>query len=150
MPSASMMGTDTDATAVFGERPVGAGDHHPGGPEVQRRRQRYVEDENVRAPSVITLNAVAAARAVDDWLMTLGGLVDPTVGADHWVEYHPLTDDVVEHRPVKSPDCSHCGSTRFAIGDGVPLLARGRSPKRRSPPSWGLSRMKVRKWLGKQ
>lgn len=111
--------------------------------EVQRGRQRYVEDESVHAPSVITLNAAAVARAVDDWLMMLGGLVDPTVGADHWVEYHPLTDDVVELRPARSADCLHCGSTRFAIGDGVPLLARGRSDNSRT-------RMTVRKWLGRR
>lgn len=103
--------------------------------EVQRRRQRYIDDENIHAPSVITLNAVAAARAVDDWLIMIGGLVDPTVEADHWVEYHPLTDDVVELRPTRSPDCLHCGPTRFAIGDGAPLLARGESPTRISPLS---------------
>lgn len=92
--------------------------------EVQRRRQRYVDDDNVHAPSVITLNAVTAARAVDDWLMAVGGLTDPIVSADHWVEYHPLTDDVVEHQPAKSPDCAHCGPVRFALGDGADLLAR--------------------------
>ncbi len=44
------------------------------GGEVQRRRQRYIVDENIHAPpSVISLNAVAAARAVDDWLMMVGG-----------------------------------------------------------------------------
>lgn len=77
--------------------------------EMQRRRQRYVEDDDVHAPSVITLNAVAAARAVDDWLMTIGGLTDKTVGADHWIAYHPLTDDSIEHDPAKSADCLHCG-----------------------------------------
>lgn len=111
--------------------------------EVQRDRQRYVEDESVHAPSVITLNAVAASRAVDDWLMMVGGLVDPTTGADHWVEYHPLTDDVVELRPVKSPGCLHCGATRFAIGDGAPLLARGR-------PDASRARVTVRGRLGRQ
>ncbi|WP_237752797.1 ThiF family adenylyltransferase [Mycolicibacterium aromaticivorans] len=108
--------------------------------EVQRRRQRYIVDENIHAPSVISLNAVAAARAVDDWLMMVGGLVDPAAGADHWVEYHPLTDDVVELRPAKSPGCLHCGSTRFAIGDGAPLLARGGEPMRRAERlGYGLS-----------
>ncbi len=91
---------------------------------IQRRRQRYVDDENVHAPSVITLNAVAASRAVDDWLMTIGGLADPTISADHWVSHHPLTDEVVEHEPAKSPDCRHCGPSRLAIGDGASLLAR--------------------------
>ena len=92
--------------------------------EVQRRRQRYVDDEDVHAPSVITVNAVAASRAVDDWLMSVGGLTDPQSGVDHWVEYHPLTDDVVEHQPRKSGDCSHCGPARYALGDSADLLAR--------------------------
>lgn len=91
--------------------------------ELQRRRQRYVDDEDVHAPSVITLNAVAASRAVDDWLMSIGGLTDPIASADHWASYHPLTDEVVEHEPAKSPDCTHCGPSRFATGDGTSLLA---------------------------
>jgi molybdopterin/thiamine biosynthesis adenylyltransferase len=93
--------------------------------ELQRRRQRYVDDDDVHVPSVITLNAVAASRAVDDWLMAIGGLTDPALSADHWAEYHPLTDDVVEHQPAKSPDCTNCGSARLALGDGARLLARG-------------------------
>ncbi|MHA6743203.1 ThiF family adenylyltransferase [Rhodococcus erythropolis] len=92
--------------------------------EVQRHRQRYVDDENIHAPSVITLNAVAASRAVDDWLMAIGGLTDSAVSADHWVAYHPLTDEVIEHEPAKSPDCRHCGPFRFAMGDKRSLLAR--------------------------
>ena len=92
--------------------------------DVQRRRQRYVADDDVHAPSVISLNAVAAARAVDDWLMTVGGLVDETAADDHWVSSHPLTDEVIEHDPVTLADCLHCGPTRFARGDGTPLLAK--------------------------
>jgi ThiF family len=93
--------------------------------EVQRRRQRYIDDDDVHAPSVITLNAVAASRAVDDWLMAIGGLTDPAASPDHWVEYHPLTDDVVEHQPARSTECRHCDASRFALGDGVSLLAQG-------------------------
>jgi ThiF family len=93
--------------------------------EGQRRQQRYVEDDHVHAPSVITLNAVAASRAVDDWLMAIGGLTDPATSADHWVQYHPLTDEVVEHQPARLAECRHCGPARFALGDGVSLLAQG-------------------------
>lgn len=96
--------------------------------DIQRQRQRYVEDEAVHAPSVISLNAVAASRAVDDWLMTVGGLTDPATSADHWVEYHPLTDEVIEVEPAKSSSCRHCGVSRFALGDGVPTLAKAKSP----------------------
>ncbi len=92
--------------------------------EAQRRRQRYVDDEDIHAPSVITLNAVAASRAVDDWLMAIGGLTDSQASADHWVSYHPRADEVIEQQPAKSTDCRHCGPTRFAIGDGASLLAQ--------------------------
>ncbi len=91
--------------------------------EMQRRRQRYVDDDEVHAPSVITLNAVSAARAVDDWLMAVGGLTDPQAGQDHWVSYHPAADEVVEHEPATTQNCRHCGPSRFAMGDGVEVLA---------------------------
>jgi molybdopterin/thiamine biosynthesis adenylyltransferase len=113
--------------------------------DVQRRRQRYVDDENVHAPSVITLNAVAASRAVDDWLMAIGGLTAQQASADHWVSYHPLTDEVVEHQPARSPNCRHCGRARFALGDGVSLLAReattDRQARRIRVPSGSPSRV---------
>ena len=37
----------------------------------ERRAQRYVDEPEVPAPSVITLNAVAAAHAVDDFLFNM-------------------------------------------------------------------------------
>ena len=92
--------------------------------EIQRRRQRYVDDEDIHAPSVITLNAVAASRAVDDWLISVGGLTDQSASDDHWAFYHPLTDEVIEHDPMKLPGCLHCGPGRFAFGDGKSLLAK--------------------------
>lgn len=92
--------------------------------EIQRRRQRYVDDDDVHAPSVISLNAVAASRAVDDWLMSIGGLVEPTVSDSHWVSYYPLVDETMEHGLARDPDCRHCGWSRFARGDQVPVLAK--------------------------
>ncbi|MGH3766260.1 MAG: ThiF family adenylyltransferase [Pseudonocardiaceae bacterium] len=79
---------------------------------VQRRQQRYVEDDDVHAPSVITLNALAAAHAVNDYLITTVGLV----GADwdrRWSRFHPATpnavDRVVTEQPRRDPDCRECG-----------------------------------------
>ncbi|WP_460516925.1 ThiF family adenylyltransferase [Humibacter antri] len=91
--------------------------------EAQRKRQRYVDDSGVHAPSVITLNAVGAARAVDDWLMSLGGFVGTDVGDNHWVAYHPLADLALETDPGSHEDCLHCGPSRFAMGDAIALLA---------------------------
>ncbi|KJL28829.1 Molybdopterin-synthase adenylyltransferase [Microbacterium oxydans] len=87
----------------------------------QRKRQQYIDDDDVHAPSVITLNAVAASRAIDDWLMSVGGLVERDASTDHWVSYHPLTDEVVEIEPVKDDGCLQCGPNRFALGDGKEL-----------------------------
>lgn len=87
----------------------------------QRKRQQYIDDDGVHAPSVITLNAVAASRAIDDWLMSVGGLVERGAAADHWVSYHPLTGEVVEIEPVKDDGCFQCGPNRFALGDGKEL-----------------------------
>lgn len=87
----------------------------------ERRRQRYVNDEDVHDPSVITLNAVAASRAVDDWLMAITGLVDAGSDPDRWVSYHPMRDELTEHLPRKDPACTSCGPTRFALGDAVAL-----------------------------
>jgi hypothetical protein len=45
--------------------------------ETERRGQRYIEESNIQAPSVITLNAVACAHAVDDYLFSLSGMLTP-------------------------------------------------------------------------
>ncbi|MBT1681899.1 ThiF family adenylyltransferase [Curtobacterium flaccumfaciens pv. flaccumfaciens] len=103
--------------------------------DIQRRRQRYVDDDDVHAPSVITLNAVAASRAVDDWLMSIGGLTEPDVTPDRWVSYNPRTDETVDFEPVTEPDCPHCGPSRFALGDAVPLLAQPATTPRDTRPT---------------
>ena len=45
--------------------------------ENERSQQRYIEESTVHAPSVITLNAVACAHAVDDYLFTVTGCSPP-------------------------------------------------------------------------
>ena len=55
----------------------------------QRALQRYVED--VPAPSVITLNAVACAHAVDQYLFTSLGLREWSEDI-HWLKFQPSTD----------------------------------------------------------
>jgi hypothetical protein len=41
-----------------------------------RRVQRYINEDELLAPSVITLNAVTSAHAVDDYLFSLSGLLE--------------------------------------------------------------------------
>ncbi|BAJ30982.1 hypothetical protein KSE_52050 [Kitasatospora setae KM-6054] len=86
----------------------------------QLRRQRYVQDENVHAPSVISLNAVAVAHAVDDYLLRVTGLL-PVTYEPRWREFHPAApaplDRVRSQIPRKEEDCSECSDAgRLGLG----------------------------------
>lgn len=79
----------------------------------QRRQQRYVDDDNVHMPSVITLNAVAAAHAVNDYLITTVGLVSRDWDRK-WTRFHPTASDaldrVASEQPRRDTACRECGS----------------------------------------
>jgi len=90
-----------------------------------RANQRYVEDATIVAPSVITLNAVAASRAVDDYLFSVTGLLE--AGANTWVRFLPRTGDVEYIDPRNDPECLECGggeTSRLARGDAGWLPTR--------------------------
>ena len=78
----------------------------------QREAQRYVEE--VPAPSVITLNAVATAHAVNDYLFAVLDLCDagqvPT-----WVKFRPLEHVSTVEIPRQDSDCAEC---RNRLGAG--------------------------------
>lgn len=84
----------------------------------ERRDQAYgINEPN---PSVITLNAVAASCAVNDFLLDYLDLRDDAeVGYQHF--YH-LRRRLGVVRPRKEPSCPECSHTgRFARGDGAEL-----------------------------
>ena len=87
--------------------------------EGERQRQRYVDDPDVVAPSVITLNAVGAAFAANGFLfcMTgLGGAVDYD-----YLEANALNGEIRSIVAGRSEDCPECSSkafSRYARGDG--------------------------------
>lgn len=64
--------------------------------EVQRERQRYVDDEEVHAPSVVSLNALGAAIAVNRWMLSVTGL---DVSEPDWTEMHFLPEERVDVEP---------------------------------------------------
>ena len=82
----------------------------------ERRRQRYVDDVDIHAPSVITLNGIAASLAVDGYLMSLTGLLRPK--ELEWSKFHPQTEEFRVEIPRSDPDCPECSR--------VGRLARGR------------------------
>lgn len=100
--------------------------------EEERRVQRYVEDPSVVAPSVITLNALAAAHAANDFLFAMTGLTRPDA-ENAFFRSLPLERKVVWDEAVNYLDCTECGtrpSSRRARGDGTPLPTRIRTAER--------------------
>jgi ThiF family len=94
--------------------------------ELKRRRQTYVEDELIFAPSVVTLNAVAAAQAANDFLLGYFGLFNKIVRRGYLMqfcrEHHWSSVDC-----KTNPSCLHCGSQSRSIlarGDRVILPCR--------------------------
>jgi hypothetical protein len=89
----------------------------------ERRAQRYVDEPDIPAPSVITLNAVAAAHGVNDYLFRLTGLRDPRL-PEEFIYYEPRAGSSRIEEPRADHDCIECGEaslSRFARGDAVSL-----------------------------
>lgn len=86
--------------------------------EQERRRQAYVDDELVFAPSVITLNAVAAAQAANDFLLGYFGLFNKSARRGYAMHFcrdrHWTSVDC-----KSSSTCLHCGCSLRSV------LARG-------------------------
>jgi molybdopterin/thiamine biosynthesis adenylyltransferase len=87
----------------------------------QRRRQRYVDDEEVPDPSVITLNSVAASTATDDFMMSVTGLLDEV--PLEWVRTYPRKASSTTEIPRRDARCSECSAEGRL----------GRGPTRRLP-----------------
>ncbi|GAA4481258.1 ThiF family adenylyltransferase [Microbacterium panaciterrae] len=96
--------------------------------EADRVRQRYVDGEDVHAPSVITLNSIAASFAVNEWLLRTVGVAH-RVGAPEWVHVDSLNGEVLADVTRKDPDCRWCGPARFGVGDAKPLPVKRAATK---------------------
>ena len=94
--------------------------------ENERHEQRYVEDGTIHAPSVITLNAVACAHAVDDYLFATTGLLAPGT-TNAYRRFLPREADFMLDDPRQDSDCTECcaGSKgRLGAGSGMRLPTR--------------------------
>jgi hypothetical protein len=86
----------------------------------QARRQRYVDTPEVRVPSVITLNSMAASHAVNEFMFHLVGLPKEQGGTDY-VRFLPITGEVEHTTPRRDSECPECGdseTSRRGRGDG--------------------------------
>lgn len=95
--------------------------------EKERQEQRYVDDPEVKAPSVITLNATAAAYAANEFLFSVIGLKHKT--AEHsYLRFFPREGTVSRVFPRNDNACSECGEiseSRLGRGDSRSLPTRG-------------------------
>lgn len=96
--------------------------------ELEREAQRYVDEKTIVAPSVITLNAVGAAQAANDFLFYMTGLKSPEASRSYQ-RFEPRRRAVVLDGPRRSWECTECGvgtKGRFARGDlGKRLPVKG-------------------------
>ena len=90
----------------------------------ERAAQRYVDDDEVVAPSVITLNATVASQAANDFMLYMTGLTAPD-SSRSYLRFAPLTRESFLEEPRRSPDCRECGllgRSRLGRGDLGPRL----------------------------
>lgn len=94
--------------------------------EGERRAQRYVDDDTVVEPSVITLNVLSAAQVVNDFMMMFTNMFEEEVTLPHQLGFvQERAFRVVEPRAV--PTCRECGvasASRRARGDRARLPCR--------------------------
>ena len=92
-------------------------------PEVARRGYAYVDDPDVTAPSVVTMNAIACAHAADDFLFHLTGLkyMDAERGWFRWNSRWGLAGYDMPRRGADCAECSGTGRSRLGMGDNGTL-----------------------------
>lgn len=91
----------------------------------ERDRQRYIDDSQVHAPSVITLNALAAAQAVNDFAMGFLGLQESATPG--YLMHYTRERRWVPTACRADIGCLHCGTSSqstHARGDGAELPCR--------------------------
>ena len=95
--------------------------------EQERQDQRYVDDEDIVAPSVVTLNALTAAQAVNDFLFYMTGLMSEHATQSYQL-FQPTIRAVSWDDPRRDPQCLHCGASSRSCrsrGDGAELPTIG-------------------------
>jgi hypothetical protein len=96
--------------------------------DAERKRQRYIDEPDIVAPSIITLNAVATSQAANDFLFYITGLQSPDVPGVY-LRIQPQGRQVWFDDTRKLAGCPECGSgakSRLARGDSrrLPVIQR--------------------------
>ena len=91
-----------------------------------KRGYAYVDDPDVTAPSVVTMNAIACAHAADDFLFHLTGLKydDAETGWFRWNSRRGLAGYDMPRRDEDCAECSGKEHSRRGMGDNGTLPTR--------------------------
>ncbi len=95
-------------------------------PAAARRGYAYLDDPDVAAPSVVTMNAVACAHAADDFLFHMTGLKydDAETGWFRWNSRRALAGYDRPRRGAVCAECSPAEQSRLGMGDNAILPTR--------------------------
>jgi hypothetical protein len=99
--------------------------------EQQRRNQRYIDDPDIEAPSVITINAMSVGWALNDFMQYATGIGRPAAGY-RLLRTQPVgrgSQFTVQH-PDVNLDCHVCGlgsHSALSRGDATDLPTRMRA-----------------------
>lgn len=96
-------------------------------PEKERLKRQYIED--IAEPSVITLNAISAARVTNDLMMLFTGLYKENTNLAHLMEFadERKTFEQIHQFNKNCPDCGESTSSNYAKGDRARLPCRENS-----------------------
>ena len=92
----------------------------------ERQRQRYVNEPEVGAPSIVTLNASAVGHATNDFLFSFLGIAKDSASS-HYLRIRPRERLTWLDEPTASAACLECGhviGSRRAMGDSLRLPTR--------------------------
>ena len=99
--------------------------------DAQRKRQAYVDDIAIHAPSVITLNALGAAQAMNEFLFSLVGLHDTDGQQPSYRMASPRARQWSKVKCDSRASCLHCGDGKSSVlgrGDRARLPCRAKRP----------------------
>ena len=95
-------------------------------PNAIKQGYAYLDDADVVAPSVVTLNSIACAHAVDAFLFYMMDL-KYTDAESGWFRWNSRRGTAGYDLPTKSPNCMECSKkdrSRLAMGDNAALPTR--------------------------
>jgi hypothetical protein len=84
-------------------------------PSGVREAQRYLPVEDAPAPSVITLNALGVAQAVNHFMMAACGMLWPSSTRGDFRRYETRSERLLTEMPRRDPDCLECGHSAASL-----------------------------------